>query len=171
MNDVTAQSGDSAAAAAPGAPAAPPSTAAEARAQRDADIQNPAFREALDRGDIGAKTRWNAQRDLISGPDPTDAVARAMSSEEPQGIIQNSDDVEMRGLADFYRGRGFNEVQTAEVLSNKPHTQAEKDMAATSRQQQLKSKEFQARFNAGEPDAMFDWSRNRAILASPLKSE
>lgn len=149
--DVGAQSGDPAAPSAPGAPAAPPANAAEARAQRDADIANPAFADALDRGDFAARARWNLQRDLLNAADPTGEVAAAMSNDERPGEIQDSRAVELRGSANYLRNLGLNEEQVRETLTGKAPSDAEVALAKQWKAESFKSKEFRERLFAGEP--------------------
>jgi hypothetical protein len=171
VTDATAQPGAPAAPPlAPVIPAGPPpANATEARAARDGLMADKGFATALFNRDVAATTKWRELGALINGPDPSDMVARAMSTAPPTAIIQNADDVQMRGYADLLRGRGLSELQLRETLEDKPATQAEKDVAARWKQQNLNSKEFAARFHAKEPDAVLSWTAANIVLNAPLK--
>ena len=163
------------AAAPPGAPAAtppvvpagpPPTNAAEARTVLDGKMADKLWGARLLSGDVAAKTEWRELQDLINRPDSSDAVAAAMSSADPRGIIQDSGAVELRGMAGHLREMGLSEVQVRETLEGKEPTADEVDLAKRWKAQTFKSKEFAARLFAGEPDARQSLLAANIILSS-----
>jgi hypothetical protein len=169
MSEAEAQSGTPAGTGVPVIPAGPmPTNAVEARAARDVRMADRAFADKVFAGDPAAISEWRGLGAMIDAS-PEAAVSRAMSAEDPHGFIQDADVVELRGAAGHLRDRHLNETQVRETLGNKPHTQAEKDDAARLKRQYFASKEWTARLNAKEPDALNNWTVVNAILASPLK--
>jgi hypothetical protein len=155
-----------AAAAQLGAPAAPPTNGVEARVVLNGKMADNQWAAKLLSGDVTAKTEWRELQDLINRPDSTDAVAAAMSSADPRGIIQDSGAVALRGMAGHLREMGLSEVQVRETLEGKEPTAAEVDLAKRWKAQTFKSKEFAARLFAGEPDARQSLLAANIILSS-----
>jgi hypothetical protein len=156
-------------AGAPATPAAPPANAAEARTALDGKMADKQWGARLFSGDAATTTEYRELRALADSPDPAHAVARAMSG-AGVGEIQNSSDVEMRGMAGYLRERGFNELQVQETLVGREATQAEVDAARMWKAQNLGSREFVTRLLAGEPDARRQLLVANVILTSPVKS-
>ena len=146
----------------PGAPAAPPANAGEARIALDGKMADQAWGARLLSGDVTAKTEYRDLRAMIDAS-PEAAVARAMSGEEPQGIIQNSSDVELRGMVGHLREIGYNEQQVREISEGKEPSQADIDIAR--RFLAMRSQDFIKLLFSGDPHARLQNKTANYILS------
>jgi hypothetical protein len=151
----------------PDTPPAPPANATEARAVLDSRLADREWGAKLLSGDVAANTEYRELRAKADNPETADTVTVAMSGDI--GIMPDSDMALLANMAGMLREHGLNERQVRETLEGREASQAEVDMARMWKNQNLKSKEFVARWLSGEPEAVRQMLVANIILTSPLK--
>jgi hypothetical protein len=149
-------------------PPAAPSTPAEAATRLDQLKADPAWTNALMSGGPAQTRQFHELHELVAKGDNVDM---AMAGVMPDGIIQDSGQVEMAGAASMMRELGIRDEVIKEFLVGHTTTKAWYDETARYKADKMSNPEWVKKLMSGDIEARRELFLANSILTGGIKEQ
>lgn len=149
-----------------------PATATEARALLDAKVASKDWGARVMAGDAAAIRELHELTGKVAGGGE-DVVVAVISGKDDGGgrMFVDAEKRMMAGTAEMFRDLGIRDAVTAEFLSGRQVSKEEYDAVSAWKRVAMGSKEFTAKFLAGDVEARQKMLTANSVLANGFKEE